>query len=116
MSFSFQIHHDLQFDHNEEVLKIADANTPELFHTPKTKVHFVKCVKDSDKLGGWSVQQVETDWARAYGKGDSLILDFGEHITGTFSIDMTSIGSPVDAPLYIAVKFCEMACEMNYHT
>ena len=47
-------------------------------------------------------------------RGDSLILDFGEHITGTFSIDMTSIGSPVDAPLYIAVKFCEMACEMNY--
>lgn len=49
-------------------------------------------------------------------RGDSLILDFGEHITGTFSIDMTSIGSPVDAPLYIAVKFCEMACEMNYPT
>lgn len=66
MSFSFQIHHDLQFDHNEEVLKIADDNTPELFHTPKTKVHFVKCVKDPEKLGGWGVQQVETDWIRAY--------------------------------------------------
>ena len=113
MSFSFQIHNDLQFDHNEEVLKIADDNTPELFHTPKTKVHFVKCVKDPDKLGGWGVQQVEADWTRAYGKGDSLILDFGEHITGTFSIDITSIGSPVDAPLYIAVKFCEMACEIE---
>ena len=70
-------------------------------------------MKDPDKLGGWGVQQVETDWTCAYGKGDSLILDFGEHITGTFSIDMTSIGSPVDAPLYIAVKFCEMACEIE---
>ena len=53
MSFSFQMQRDLQFDHTEEVLKIADDHTPELFHTPKTKVHFVKCVKDPAKLGGW---------------------------------------------------------------
>ena len=49
MSFSFQVHRDLQFDHNKELLKIAEDNTPELLHTLKTDVHFVKCVKDSSK-------------------------------------------------------------------
>lgn len=46
-------------------------------------------------------------------KGDTLVLDFGEHITGTFSIDMRSVGSPMDAPLYIGIKFCEMPCEIE---
>ena len=43
MSFSFQIHHDLQFDHNEEILKIADDNTPELFHTPNKSTFCKVC-------------------------------------------------------------------------
>ena len=113
MSFSFQIHRDLQFDHNKELLKIAEDNTPELLHTLKTDVYFVKCVKDSSKLGGCGIQPVDTDWTRSYGKGDTLVLDFGEHITGTFSIDMRSVGSPMDAPLYIGIKFCEMPCEIE---
>ena len=85
MSFSFQVHRDLQFDHNKELLKIAEDNTPELLHTLKTDVHFVKCVKDSSKLGGvWnSACRYRLDtllWKRGY----SSIRFWGTHYRHIF--------------------------------
>lgn len=50
----------------------------------------------------------------AYGKGGSFILDFGKHVVGRFQIDIDSVGSPMDAPLYLEIQFVEMPCEFQY--
>lgn len=46
------------------------------------------------------------------GKGDSICLDFGHHITGYVKIKFDSVGSPQDAPAYIRLKFGEIAKEI----
>lgn len=113
MAFSFQVNRDLRFTYNEDLLHLAQDNTPTLLHEKKRDVQFVKCVKDAAKLGGCGIERVETDWQRSYGKGESIILDFGQHVVGTFSIDMQCVGSPMDAPLHIGFRFCEMPCEIE---
>ena len=113
MGFQFQVNQNLDFDHNTELLKIAEENKPTIFHTKKDDVRVVKCVKEKSKLGGYWIQEVATDENKAYGKGDSLILDFKEHVVGTFSIKIGHVGSPMDAPLHLGFRFCEMPCELE---
>ena len=45
-------------------------------------------------------------------KGDSLVLDFGDHQVGTVSIKLKTVGSPQDAPVYLRLKFGEVAKEI----
>lgn len=45
-------------------------------------------------------------------KGDSIILDFGDHQVGYVSIKLKSVGSPQDAPAYLRLKFGEVAKEI----
>ena len=37
-----------------------------------------------------------------------MILDFGDHRVGTFKIHIDQTGSPMDAPLYMRIKFAEL--------
>lgn len=75
---------------------------------------------DSDKLGGIGVKsgnvKINELSANSYGRGDSLILDFGQHLVGHFSVDIDSIGSPMDAPLYLKLRFAEMPHELAYES
>ena len=41
-----------------------------------------------------------------------MILDFGDHQVGSFKIDINQTGSPMDAPLYLRLKFAEMPAEL----
>lgn len=46
-------------------------------------------------------------------KGDSIILDFGDHQVGYFTMKLKSVGSPQDAPAYLRLKFGEIAKELT---
>ncbi len=53
-------------------------------------------------------------------EGDSAVFDFGNHYVGSLTVQLTSAGSPQDAPALIKFKFCEIAKEIdedtsNYH-
>lgn len=45
-------------------------------------------------------------------KGDSIVLDFGDHQVGYVSLKLKSAGSPQDAPAYLRLKFGEIAREI----
>ena len=46
-------------------------------------------------------------------ENESIILDFGNHFVGHFTLKLSSQGSHPDAPVWLAVKFCENALELN---
>lgn len=45
-------------------------------------------------------------------RGDSVILDFGDHQVGYISFNVRTVGSPQDAPVYLKLKFGEIAKEI----
>lgn len=49
----------------------------------------------------------------ALGKGDSLVLDFGNHQVGYITMKLKTVGSPQDAPVYLKLKFGEAAKEIR---
>ena len=49
-------------------------------------------------------------------EGDSAVFDFGNHYVGSLTVQLTSAGSPQDAPALIKFKFCEIAKELGEDT
>jgi len=45
-------------------------------------------------------------------KGESIVLDFGDHHVGYVSLKLKSVGSPQDAPAYLRLKFGEVSKEI----
>lgn len=115
MGFTFQINDDVHFEHNQQLLAKSTANRPQLHHQTLTPTRLVELVKDAHGLEGWGVKQLApiSDLSNYQLKRDEkLILDFGNHQVGRFSMDIASVGSPMDAPLYVKLKFAEMPAEL----
>ena len=49
-------------------------------------------------------------------EGDSAVFDFGSHYVGYLTVNLSSVGSPQDAPAFIKFKFCEIAPEIDEDT
>ena len=49
----------------------------------------------------------------ALAENESVILDFGNHFVGRLTLKLSSQGSHPDAPVWLAVRFCENARELN---
>lgn len=49
---------------------------------------------------------------QTFSKGDSMILDFGDHQVGYVSFTAAPIGNHYDAPAYLRVKFAEVPAEL----
>lgn len=46
-------------------------------------------------------------------RGETLVLDFGNHFVGYFSFRMWWFDQYLDAPVRLAVRFCETECELS---
>ncbi|MDO4942297.1 MAG: hypothetical protein Q4E73_05560 [Lachnospiraceae bacterium] len=116
MAFTFQINNDLKFNHDEVLLRKSEENRPDIKIETITPTRMVDVVEDETKLNGISVVTSEKDVMslKDYGlmRDDKLILDFGDHRVGTFQMDIDQTGSPMDAPLYMRLKFAEMPAEL----
>ena len=51
--------------------------------------------------------------AEAMAEGESLLLDFGNHHVGHITLKLGYTGSHPDAPVWLRLKFCESARELN---
>ncbi|WP_167630155.1 alpha-rhamnosidase [Listeria valentina] len=115
MSFTFQIHENIVFNRNEEWLKKAEKNKPSLFKkkvTPKRTLKLIK-EKQTDKLELVpEIVDMEQLAEKSCRKKDKIILDFGDHFVGYFQIDIHSVGSHMDAPLHLNIKFAETVSEL----
>lgn len=110
MTFTFQINQDVVWDYDENLLERAEANIPKLIETTIKPIGILDYtetneLKESDK----EILRLEE---YLIGRDESLILDLGDHYVGNFSIDIDSVGSPMDAPLYLRLKFAEVPSEL----
>lgn len=116
MAFTFQINNDVKFIHDEALLSMAEVNHPQIIHQTILPTRIVDITEDSTKLNGYWVKDSDKDinLLKEYGlkRDQKIILDFGDHRVGSFKIDIDQIGSPMDAPLYLRIKFAEMPAEL----
>ena len=116
MSFTFQINSDVEFNHNKKLLDKAEDNVTELYHEVKTPQRIVTVEKNKQKLDGIGVKKIAdiNELAKmSLGRNERVILDFGDHYVGRFSIKARSIGSSMDAPLTVKLKFAELPAELE---
>lgn len=52
----------------------------------------------------------------AMGKGENLCLDFGTHLVGYLTLDLSYTGSHPDAPAFLKLKFAEQISELSENT
>ena len=113
MAFDFQINKDIVWNIDKELLAKAEANKPEIKKTkvkPKRIVDVMKNDQTEIVASSYSIDDLKNV---LLGKNDSLIIDLGDHQVGTFSISINSVGSPMDAPLFLRVKFAEIPDELT---
>lgn len=117
MAFTFQINNNLKFKHDEKLLAIAQQCYPKLNYQKVKPVQIVDIVDDSTKLDGYGIRKSEMDIEKIKELGlkrdEKITLDFGKHCVGYFQIDIDQSGSPMDAPLYICIRFAEMPNELK---
>lgn len=116
MTFTFQINEDVIWDYDEKLLEKAERNIPELIDTQIKPIGIVDLISESERSTDFELsisnKQIGDLPNHIIGRGESLILDFGNHYVGRFSIDINSVGSPMDAPLYMRLKFAEVPSEL----
>ena len=116
MAFTFQINTDVEFIHDENLLRKAEENRPVIQKGTATPSRIVDIIRDDNRRNGVAAETSEKDISKlsSYGwkRDDRLILDFGDHRVGSFEIDIDQTGSPMDAPLYLRIKFAEVPAEL----
>lgn len=118
MGFKFQINRSIEFQENQKLIDKAIQYTPKILKKGITKYCLGKLVSDKTKLEGWTIvpQNSQTLSDQSYKKDDVFILDFQNHHVGNFSIDINSVGSPMDAPLYLRLRFAEVPAELAHQS
>ena len=101
MAFTFQVNTD-KFIHNEKLLAKAGSFRPAIHHTTIKPVRLLDEGRELSHIGEYALK-----------RDDRIIIDFGRHIVGRFSVNISKTGSPQDAPLFIRVKFAEMPAELE---
>jgi hypothetical protein len=94
--------------------RAADA-MPELHRKPVRPVALVKVEPDTASFQGWKVVTAgkpESVCNRPLLPGENFILDFGEHLTGQFVMDLRAFDIPIDAPVRLSLVFGEVPAEV----
>lgn len=116
MAFTFQINTDVKFIHDENLLKKAEENKPVIQKGTAIPVRIAEIISDADQLNGVAVKTSDKEISKlssyAWKRDDKLILDFGDHRVGSFEMDIDQTGSPMDALLYLRIKFAEVPAEL----
>lgn len=116
MAFTFQINDDVVWNHDKALLEKADANIPKLMQTNIQPTALVDIVTDEKNVNGFKALANEKDIKNLSGytlaRDEKIVLDLGDHYVGKFTVDIESVGSPMDAPLYLHLKFAEIPAEI----
>lgn len=101
---------------NKYLIALAQANIPELNHTVLEPISVVTMVPDDQALLNRRIdsrQPAQQAYERQLQSGDSLILDFGEHVVGYPEFDFSVASGTMDAPLRIQLVFGETEGEVS---
>ncbi|WP_078544634.1 alpha-L-rhamnosidase-related protein [Litchfieldia alkalitelluris] len=101
---------------NQFFLEKADQLLTPLLEEKQEPLQLVETTKNDDYIHGWKTETVgpiEALQDRSLGKGESVIIDFGDHLVGYVSMRIVPVGSPPDAPLHVKFTFGEMPVEVS---
>ncbi|RKP49932.1 sugar hydrolase [Cohnella endophytica] len=101
---------------NKPFVDIAERLKPELIEQKIYPKRLVEIVADPEALHGWRVQGVGTYDSlheRKFEKGDSFVLDLGDHQVGYLTFSLQSAEARADAPVRLKFIFGEMPCEIG---
>lgn len=94
----------------------AEKRRPTLVEQTKPPQRVVNVVPSDEHIHGWKAEPVggaEVLHDYTFGKGDSVVLDFGEHVVGYLQMNIVPVGSPPDAPLHLKLTMGEMPVEIG---
>lgn len=110
--FAQKTSQDVFFSKRVAWLKKAEDCKPKLFEWIKKPMSVVNLVRDTNAFQGWKAEQCHQELSNLYDssfkKKSGIILDFGEHLTGYFTITIKSIKGTPDGPLRLKFTFTEM--------
>ncbi|MFT8557087.1 alpha-rhamnosidase [Liquorilactobacillus hordei] len=113
----FQMNQKIKFKHNFELLEKARQLKPRLNTEKVTPKKLVRIVPNQEELFGYSVVPIAESVTglskMLFSKGQRVILDLGDHHVGNFQVKIDSVGSPMDAPLWLHVVFAELPVELG---
>jgi alpha-L-rhamnosidase len=101
---------------NQPFIEKANELMTPLFEEKLEPIGTVETKKDRNSIHGWkavTVEPIQSLKTHAFGKGDSVIVDFGEHVVGFLSMRIVPVGSPPDSPLHVKFTFGEMPVEVS---
>ncbi len=96
-------------------LALAEALRPALSRNDRWPVRLVEPVADPSAFQGWRLKEVaaaEALPARTIGRGEQVIVDFGEHLVGYLRLELAYVGIAMDAPLRLKLVFGEVPAEV----
>lgn len=116
MAFTFQINNNVEWTRSEDLLQKAEQFKLELNYTKVLPKQIVEIRKNQNRINGFEAIPSEKEISQlshyTLGRNEKIILDLGNHYVGKFSVHIDSVGSPMDAPLYLRVKFAEIPAEI----
>ncbi|HEX2971291.1 MAG TPA: hypothetical protein VHP11_03095 [Tepidisphaeraceae bacterium] len=96
-------------------IEIAESVKPALKRETMPPKQWVETVADKTAFQGWKIRPVGPA-AGVYDKplkrGDSFILDFGQHIVGYLQFTLKFVGEAMDAPVRLKLVFAEVPAEL----
>lgn len=96
-------------------LQKADANKPVLNETLHLPISIVKMVPDQTAFQGWKSEVVSSTaplYSSSFKAHSGIILDFGEHLTGSVSFRLDTLTGTPDAPVRLKFTFGEVPAEI----
>ena len=94
----------------------AERTVPKLYSREVKPVGLVKVQTDAAAFQGWRALpagELSTAWGRPLNPGDSLTLDFGEHLVGYLSFSLVDTKRVIDAPVRLKFTFAEVPLELG---
>lgn len=99
----------------EKWIEKAETLKPDLKETIIKPVCLVEMVKDSSSFQGWRASvagDIDSLYQSSFRERKTVIIDFGDHYTGHFSMDLESISGTSDAPTRFKLTFGEVPSEL----
>lgn len=99
----------------ERWLERAEKYKPILIQKIINPGGVVELFKDANAFQGWrmkTVASVDSVYKTSFKKINHVIVDFGNHYTGYFSMKFKPLGSTPDGPLRFKVTFAEVPAEL----
>ncbi len=97
-------------------LQKSEALKPKLTQTKVMPVHAITTKPDRGAFQGWRVDRkwpTDSLFTKSFKTQTGLILDFGQHITGYFTMKLDEIRGVADAPTRIKLTFGEVPSEVS---